>query len=56
MVDDLLATGGTMKACCDLITQLGGDIVGSTVLIELPFLEGRKRLVPFDEVHAVLTL
>src|SRR5690606_8799749 len=35
MVDDLLATGGTMKACCDLIDQLGGNIVGVTVLIEL---------------------
>jgi len=54
MVDDLLATGGTMKACCDLIDKLGGDIVGVTVLIELTFLPGRKRLEPYDNVHAVL--
>ncbi len=54
MVDDLLATGGTMKACCDLIDQLGGQIVGVTVLIELGFLEGRKRVVPYDNVHAVM--
>lgn len=54
MVDDLLATGGTMKACCDLIDDLGGTIVGVTVLIELADLAGRDRLVPYDNVHAVL--
>ncbi|MCC6680819.1 MAG: adenine phosphoribosyltransferase [Phycisphaeraceae bacterium] len=54
MVDDLLATGGTMKACCDLIDRMGGSIVGVTVLIELAFLSGRKRLTPYDNVHAVL--
>ncbi len=54
MVDDLLATGGTMKACCDLIDKLGGQIVGVTVLIELAFLNGRQRLKPYDNVHAVL--
>lgn len=54
MVDDLLATGGTMKACCDLIDKLGGEIVGVTVLIELAFLKGRERLKPYDAVHAVL--
>jgi len=54
MVDDLLATGGTMKACCDLIDKLGGDIVGVTVLIELTFLPGREKLAPYDNVHAVV--
>lgn len=54
MVDDLLATGGTMKACCDLIDQMGGEIVGVTVLIELMFLDGRRRLDPYDQVHAVI--
>lgn len=54
MVDDLLATGGTMKACCDLIDKLGGNIVGVTVLIELTFLEGSKQLRPYDNVHAVI--
>lgn len=54
MVDDLLATGGTMKACCDLVQGLGGDIIGLTVLIELEFLNGRDRIKPYDGVHAVL--
>lgn len=55
MVDDLLATGGTMQACCDLVQKMGGEIVGLTMLIELTFLKGRKKLDRFGEVHAVLT-
>ncbi len=55
LVDDLLATGGTMKACCDLVKQLGGAIVGITVLIELAFLNGRQQLRPSENIHAVLT-
>jgi len=55
MVDDLLATGGTMKACCDLVDQLGGEIVGVAVLIELTALHGRDKIKPYDNVHAVLT-
>jgi len=54
MVDDLLATGGTMKACCNLIDKLGGRIVGVTVLIELTALAGRKQIQPYDNVHAVI--
>lgn len=54
MVDDLLATGGTLKACCDLVDQVGGTIVGVTVLIELTFLAARPRLKPYDNVHAVI--
>jgi len=54
MVDDLLATGGTMKACCDLIDHLGGEIVGVTVLIELAFLNGREKIKPYDGVHAAI--
>ncbi|MEC9373011.1 MAG: adenine phosphoribosyltransferase [Planctomycetota bacterium] len=55
VVDDLLATGGTMKASIDLIEHLGGAIVGVSVLIELAFLNGRERLGPRGEsVHAVL--
>lgn len=53
MVDDLLATGGTMKACCDLVTELGGQIVGISVLIELGFLNGRQAVAP-HQVSAVL--
>jgi len=55
MVDDLLATGGTMRACCDLVKGLGGEIVGVTVLIELSFLHGRDKLDQVGDVHAVLT-
>lgn len=44
MVDDLLATGGTMEAACRLVDELKGEIVGVAFLIELTFLEGRKKL------------
>ena len=54
VVDDLLATGGTMRASCDLVRQLGGDIVGIAVLIELVFLNGRQALADYPEVHAVI--
>ena len=55
MVDDLLATGGTLKACLDLVDGLGGDIVGISVAIELGFLPGREKIKPYDNVHAVIT-
>ena len=54
MVDDLLATGGTMRACCDLVTEFGAMIVGISVLIELSFLPGRDRVAPYD-VTSVLS-
>jgi len=44
MIDDLLATGGTMQAACRLIERLGGEIVGIGFLIELSFLNGREKL------------
>jgi adenine phosphoribosyltransferase len=44
LVDDLLATGGTMRAALDLIRRLGGDVVGAAFLVELSFLQGRARL------------
>ncbi len=55
LVDDLLATGGTMHACCQLVSSMKADIVGITVLIELLFLPGRERLREFGDVHSVLT-
>ena len=53
IVDDLLATGGTMKACCDLVKQLGGTIVSVAVLIELVGLKGRAKIAP-QPLHSVL--
>jgi adenine phosphoribosyltransferase len=44
--DDLLATGGTARALCELVTGLGGQIVGCSFLIELEALGGRARLQP----------
>ncbi len=44
MLDDLLATGGTMAAACKLIEKIGGEIVGITFLIELSELGGRSKL------------
>ena len=52
--DDLLATGGTAATLCELIEQLGGEVVGCGFLIELAFLDGRERLAP-HEVHALIT-
>ena len=46
MVDDLLATGGTMAASCDMVQKAGGQIVGVEFLIELSFLHGREKLKP----------
>ena len=51
--DDVLATGGTARAICDLAEQLGGEIVGLAFVIELDFLEGRKQLEGHD-VHSLL--
>jgi adenine phosphoribosyltransferase len=48
MIDDLLATGGTMAAACDLVKRLGGDIVGVAFVIELCFLHGREKLAAYD--------
>src|SRR5436305_4588101 len=53
IVDDVLATGGTMKACCDLVKHLGGDLVGVAVLIELESLAGRSK-IEGTKVHSVL--
>ena len=48
VVDDLLATGGTVAATCKLIKKLGGKIVSLTFLIELTFLHGRDKLEGYD--------
>jgi len=46
--DDLLATGGTARALCELVEELGGVVVGCHFLIELTFLSGRERLAGYD--------
>lgn len=53
VVDDVLATGGTIGATCRLIERLGGEVVGVSVLVELAFLGGRATL-PGRSLHAVI--
>ena len=48
VVDDLIATGGTMKASAELIEELGGKVVKMLFLLELEGLEGRKKLGEYD--------
>jgi adenine phosphoribosyltransferase len=51
--DDLLATGGTARALCDLVESLGAQVVAAAFLVELGFLDGRARLAPYD-VYALI--
>ena len=46
--DDLLATGGTMSAVCQLIEKLGGEVVQVSFIVELSFLKGRDKLTSYD--------
>jgi adenine phosphoribosyltransferase len=46
--DDLLATGGTARALCDLVSGLGARVLGCAFLVELAFLGGRAQLAPYD--------
>jgi adenine phosphoribosyltransferase len=48
VVDDLLATGGTAAAACALVRKLGGEVAGVSFVVELSFLDGRKRLGGYD--------
>ena len=48
IADDLLATGGTAKATCNLVEKLGGQVVGLAFAIELNYLKGREKLQGFD--------
>jgi len=54
LIDDLLATGGTLRACCELLTKCQAQIVGIAVLIELAGLNGREKFKQYGELHSVL--
>ena len=51
--DDLLATGGTARALCDLVERAGAEVVGCAFVVELRDLRGRERLQPYD-VHSLV--
>lgn len=53
LVDDLIATGGTIEAAAKLVEQLGGEVVKIIFLMELAGLEGRKRLEKYDVASVV---
>ncbi|TVQ31112.1 MAG: adenine phosphoribosyltransferase [Phycisphaeraceae bacterium] len=54
IVDDLIATGGTLKASLDLVEELGADVVGASVLIELVALRGRDRIGEGRRLHSLI--
>lgn len=53
VVDDLLATGGTVEACCKLVEKMGGKVVGCAFLIELAGLGGAKRIAQYERVSLI---
>jgi len=53
LVDDLLATGGTLQACCRLAERLGANIAGISCMVELTFLPGRKKLADYP-LHTLI--
>ena len=53
VVDDLLATGGTARACCELAEKLGGAVAGVGFVIELSFLKGREKLKGYDVLSLI---
>ena len=55
IVDDLIATGGTAGATANLVRRMGGEVAGLSFLLELTFLDGRKKLERF-ECHSVLAV
>jgi adenine phosphoribosyltransferase len=56
LVDDVLATGGTLRASSELITRAGGDVVAMAVILELAFLRGRATLSGLAPLTALLSV
>jgi adenine phosphoribosyltransferase len=54
LIDDLLATGGTAKASCQLVEQLGGEVIACAFVIELAMLSGREQLSAYP-IHSLIT-
>lgn len=48
IVDDLIATGGTMLASCELVEEMGGEILGISAIVDLPFLNGSSKLKKYN--------
>jgi adenine phosphoribosyltransferase len=53
LLDDVLATGGTMRACCDLVQQTGAEVVACAFVLEIGVLNGRDRLEPYEVVSLI---
>ncbi len=53
VADDLLATGGTARAMCQLVENAGGTVAGVAFLIELNYLDGRSLLVPYEVISII---
>jgi adenine phosphoribosyltransferase len=56
LIDDLLATGGTVKANIELVEKLGGNVIGLGFLVELGYLEGRKTISSKYDVYSIIRL
>jgi adenine phosphoribosyltransferase len=54
LIDDLLATGGTAKASCQLVEELGGEVIACAFVIELAMLSGREQLSAYP-IHSLIT-
>ena len=53
IIDDLLATGGTIEATIELVEKLGGEVIGIAFLIELTFLNGRQKLKDYQVMSLI---